>query len=74
LEAETRADGSPTGRTLVTATVAAGDAAPYTLKARLRAPKEAVEAALPPEGLPIRTDPRKPRKVLVEASVPGARF
>lgn len=74
LEAETRADGSPTGRTLVRATVAVDGAQPYTLKARLRARKETVEAALPAEGLPIRYDPRRPRKVLVEAAVPGARY
>lgn len=74
LEAESRADGSPTGRTLIVATVSVAGAPPYTLKSRLRAPREMVEAALPPEGLPIRTDPRNPRKVLIEASVPGARF
>ncbi len=74
LEAELRADGSPTGRTLVVATVAVEGAPPYTIKARLRAPKETVEAGLPPEGLPIRYDRRRPRKVLIEASVPGARF
>lgn len=74
LEAETRADGRPTGRSYVRATVAIAGAAPFAMRARLRAPKEAIEVALPPEGLPIRYDPANPRRLLVEPSVPGARY
>ncbi len=74
IEAETRADGRPLGRTLVRATVSVAGAPPFVLRVRLKAQKEAVEAALPPEGLPIRYDPKKPRRVLVEPSVPGARY
>jgi hypothetical protein len=74
VEAEIRADGTPLARTLVRATVSVAGAPPFALRVRLKARKEAVEAALPPEGLPIRFDPKKPRRVLVEPSVTGARY
>lgn len=73
IEDDTNSLGGRTGRTIVRARLTPDGGAPVDLRVRLKCESEMAAAALP-EGLPVVYDPRKPKRVLVDVSVPGARY
>lgn len=77
LEEETDAAGYPVNRTVLRARLAPRGRPPFELRARLKARRFEIEERLGTAGkgrLPVRYDPVWPRRVLVEPTVPGARY
>lgn len=71
---DTNSVGGRTGRSVVHARLSPPNGDPFEIRARLKTDAQTLAASIPAEGLPVLFDAARPRRVLVEPSVPGARY